>query len=171
MEDEVGRLFDEPAVGRDRGERRLERLLADLLRARARSPASASDATYEPSGRSRTRSTTVRQSAGAKHDVEPVWHAGPAGRTRMSSASPSQSSRISSTASTFPDVSPLRQSFSRDRLQNHASPVSRVRRSASSSIQREHEHAPVGRVLHDRGPKLRLRHGDSPPGRAARRAA
>ena len=38
-------------------------------------------------------------------------------------------------ASTFPDVSPLRHSRSRDRLQNHASPVSRVSRSASSSIQ------------------------------------
>ena len=34
-----------------------------------------------------------------------------------------------------PEVSPLCQSSPRERLQNHASPVSRVRRSASSSIQ------------------------------------
>ena len=53
----------------------------------------------------------------------------------MTSASPSQSSRISTTASVFPDVSPLCQSSCRERLQNHASPVSRVRRSASSFIQ------------------------------------
>ena len=50
-------------------------------------------------------------------------------------ASPSQSSRSSTTASVAPDVSPLCQSSRRERLQNQASPLSRVRRSASSSIQ------------------------------------
>ena len=90
---------------------------------------------YEPAGRSAARSAIVRPSSGAKHVVEPVWHAGPAGVTRRRSASPSQSSRISSTASVLPDVSPFRHRRSRDRLQNHASFVSRVRRSASSSIQ------------------------------------
>src|SRR5581483_10065915 len=97
-------------------------------------PASRSDTTYEPSGRFACRSRIVRQSAGAKHERDPVWHAGPAGRTRTSSASPSQSSRISSTASVLPEVLPLCQSCPRERLQNHASPVSRVSRSASASI-------------------------------------
>src|SRR3954468_21417868 len=92
-------------------------------------------ATYEPSGRSCAREEIVRHNQGAKHEREPVWHAGPAGRTRSRIASPSQSSRSSSTASVFPDVSPLCQSCSRERLQNQASPVSRVRLSASSSIQ------------------------------------
>ena len=99
-----------------------------------RCPRSRSSAVYEPSGRSSARCAIVRQSAGAKHESEPVWHAGPAGRTRTRSASPSQSSRSSSTASVFPDVAPFRQSSCRDRLQNHASPVSRVSRSASASI-------------------------------------
>jgi hypothetical protein len=35
----------------------------------------------------------------------------------------------------FPDVAPLCQSSCRERLQNHASPLSRVSRSASSFIQ------------------------------------
>src|SRR4051812_411728 len=91
-------------------------------------------ATYEPSGRSCAREEIVRHNQGAKHEREPVWHAGPAGRTRSRIASPSQSSRSSSTASVLPDVAPLCQSSSRERLQNHASPVSRVRRSASSFI-------------------------------------
>ena len=64
-----------------------------------------------------------------------MWHAGPPGRTRRRIASPSQSSRSSSTASVFPEVSPLRQRRPRERLKKCASPVSRVRRSASSSIQ------------------------------------
>ena len=91
--------------------------------------------TYEPSGRvlAALRDPT-RQSHGAKHDSAPVWQAGPAGRTRRRIASPSQSSRISSTAIVFPDVAPLCQYSCRERLQNHASPLSRVRRSASSSI-------------------------------------
>ena len=76
----------------------------------------------------------------------------------MSSASPSQSSRSSSTASVLPDVSPLRHSSSRERLQNQASPVSRVSRSASSFIQASISTRPVaasctiaGRSVHRSG--------------------
>src|SRR5581483_8092187 len=105
------------------------------LRAQAAGPCSSRAATYEPCGRSRARADTRRHSQGAKHDREPVWQAGPAGRTRSRIASPSQSSRSSSTARVEPDVSPLCQSSARLRLQNHASPVSRVSCSARSSIQ------------------------------------
>jgi hypothetical protein len=89
------------------------------------------------------RSRTRRQSQGAKQDTEPVWHAGPFGRTRRSSASPSQSSRNSSTASVFPEVSPLRQSRLRERLKKCASPESRVSCSASASIHASMRTRPV----------------------------
>ena len=125
---------------------------------------------YEPAGRSSARSRDVRQSAGAKHETEPVWQAGPPGRTRSRIASPSQSSRSSSTASVLPDVSPLRQSCSRERLQNHASPVSRVRRSASSSIHASISTRPRRGVLHDRA-RSQAASAAPPPARAARRAA
>ena len=46
----------------------------------------------------------------------PVWQAGPVCSTRYRTASPSQSSRISRTACTWPEVSPLRQSAARDLL-------------------------------------------------------
>ena len=60
----------------------LDRLLADLARNR-RDPCSSSSSVYDPSGRSSARSAIVRQSAGAKHESEPVWQAGPAGCTRI----------------------------------------------------------------------------------------
>ena len=134
-------------------------------------PASRSDTTYEPSGRCRARSVIVRQSAGAKHEREPVWQTGPAGRTRRSSASPSQSSRISSTASVFPEVSPLRQ-----QLLARAAPEPRLARLARQPLRLrvhpgEHEHAAVAGVLHDRRPQLRLHREDGRRGRAARREA
>ena len=50
--------------------------------ARRRGAPARSCATYEPSGRVAARSATRRQSQGAKQEVAPVWHAGPAGRTR-----------------------------------------------------------------------------------------
>ena len=135
VEPEVGELLDEPLVRvPDRGERHLDALLPHLLRR-------GGDALVEQrddvgaSGRVAARSATTRQSHGAKHDSAPVWHAGPAGSTRSRIASPSQSSRISTTASVLPEVAPLCQYSCRERLQNHASPLSRVRRSASSSIQ------------------------------------
>ena len=37
---------------------------------------------YAPSGLVSARSLTRRQSHGAKQETEPVWHAGPFGRTR-----------------------------------------------------------------------------------------
>ena len=102
--------------------------------AAAPGPWSSSETTYEPSGRCCARSATIRHSQGAKHDSAPVWQTGPARRTRSRIASPSQSSRISSTARVLPEVAPLCQYSSRERLQNQASPLSRVRRSASSSM-------------------------------------
>jgi hypothetical protein len=82
VEPEIGELLDEPLVRLARaGERRLDAFLP-TLRAAAPAPSSSSAATYEPSGRRAARSATVRQSHGAKHDSAPVWHAGPAGRTR-----------------------------------------------------------------------------------------
>ena len=75
------------------------------------------------------------------------------GVTRSSSASPSQSSRSSSTASVLPDVSPLRHSCSRERLQNHASPVSRVQPLGLVVHPGEHQHAAGRCVLHDRRPQ------------------
>jgi hypothetical protein len=52
-----------------------------------------------------------------KHDRSPVWHAAPSWWTRARSTSPSQSARSSSQCWTWPDVSPLRQSSCRERLQ------------------------------------------------------
>ena len=46
----------------------------------APTPASSSSVVYEPSGRVGARSLIVRQSAGAKHESDRVWQAGPAGR-------------------------------------------------------------------------------------------
>ena len=46
----------------------------------------------------------------------PVWHAGPVCSTRYSTVSPSQSSRISATRCSWPEVSPLRQRVFRERL-------------------------------------------------------
>ena len=141
--DEVGGLFDDSLVALvERGDRQLDRLLPDLAGDRADTGVEQL-LVYEPAGRSAARSLIVRQSAGAKHESDVVWHTGPAGMTRMSSASPSQSSRSSSTASVLPDVSPLRHSCSRERLQNQPSPVSRVSRSASSFIQASISTRPV----------------------------
>ena len=64
-----------------------------------------------------------------------MWQAGPAGCTRMSSVSPSQSGVIDSTAIVLPDDSPFFQSRLRDREWKCARPVSRVASSASWSAQ------------------------------------
>ena len=133
--DEVGRLRDEPLVGlRERRRHHLDRLLADLAGDRG-DPVLEELRRVRALGAVRARSLIVRHRAGAKHESEPVWQAGPFGRTRRRIASPSQSSRSSSTAMVLPDVAPLCQYSCRERLQNHASPDSRVRRSASASIQ------------------------------------
>ena len=111
MEPEVGELLDQPLVALGgAGERGLDALLADLARSGGRALRRAGRSTYEPSGRSLARSATRRQSHGAKQESEPVWQTGPAGRTRSRIASPSQSSRSSTTASVLPEVSPLCQS-------------------------------------------------------------
>ena len=69
----------------------------------------------------------------AKKQVRsPVWQAGPAGSTSASTASLSQSKRSALTACVLPEVAPLCQSSLRERLNRCSSPVSRLRRSASS---------------------------------------
>src|SRR3981189_1634632 len=42
-----------------------------------------------------------------KHETAPVWQAGPAGFTRSSTVSASQSSRVSTTSILLPDVAPF----------------------------------------------------------------
>ena len=135
-EPEVGELRDEALVvlgGHSQGG--LDALLAELLRARPRPAVEEARDVRALRARRRARSRTRRQSHGAKHETRARVARGPGGRTRSRSASPSQSSRSSSTASVLPEVSPFRQSRPRERLQKCASPVSRVSRSASSSIQ------------------------------------
>ena len=74
---------------------------------------------YEPAGRSCARALSVRSSAGSaswgaggwrspawKHVRSPVWHAGPAGSTSASSASPSQSRRSARTCFHNGDTEP-----------------------------------------------------------------
>ena len=169
---EVGELLDQALVAlAGAGERGLDALLAELLRGRRRAVRRARLATYEPSGRVAARSATVRQSQGAKQESEPVWQAGPVGRTRTRIASPSQSSRSSSTASVLPDVSPLRQS-------RRARAAAEVRlaglaREAERLVVHpgEHEDAARVRVLDDRRPELRLHREAAPRGRGARRGA
>src|SRR5690348_5753203 len=64
-----------------------------------------------PSGASRhlpMNGEDYNWSAGLKkHDSAPVWHAGPAGFTRSSTASRSQSRRTSTTSIVLPDVAPF----------------------------------------------------------------
>ncbi len=67
-----------------------------------------------------------------KQLTAPVWQAGPAGSTVMSTVSWSQSRRRETTRWTLPLVPPLCQSSRRLRLQNVDSPEASVARSASS---------------------------------------
>ena len=171
---QVGRLLDERARRSRRARRGRPR--PPPRRPSARTPAcprSAASSCTSPRAASRRAREIVRQSAGAKHESEPVWHAGPVGRTRSSSASPSQSSRSSSTAIVLPDVAPLCQ-YSCAR----AAPEPRLARLARAALglvvhPGEHQHAAGVGVLDDRGAELSLRrhHGAPPPSRAARRAA
>ena len=64
-----------------------------------------------------------------------MWHVGPAGVARMSTASASQSISIDSTDSVFPLVSPLRQRVPREREWKWTSPVRNVASTASASCQ------------------------------------
>src|SRR5215213_1227757 len=70
-----------------------------------------------------------------KHDLVPLWHAGPICSTRTRSVSPSQSAVTERTCWTWPEVSPFCQYWPRERLQNQVRPLARVRRTASASIQ------------------------------------
>jgi hypothetical protein len=117
MEPEVGELGDEPLVALPRPRRApASTPSSPTLRAAAAGSAT-SLATYEPSGLVVARSATRRQSHGAKQDTEPVWHAGPAGTDAQAGSRRRRSpSRSSSTASVLPEVSPLRQRRSRERL-------------------------------------------------------
>src|SRR5690606_36438856 len=66
-----------------------------------------------------------------KQLTAPVWHAGPAHSTVISTVSWSQSSRRDSTRCTLPLVPPLCQSSRRLRLQKCVSPLESVVRNAS----------------------------------------
>src|SRR5260370_21186135 len=68
-----------------------------------------------------------------KHDSAPVWQAGPAGFTRSSTVSASQSSRVSITSIRFPEVPPFSHR-PRVREWKHALPGPRVFVPASSSM-------------------------------------
>ena len=173
VEDEVGRLRDERVPVAARRRRRSSRPPPRRPSARsARTPASRSDddvRALRPLA-PRARRSSARAPARSTSASRCGTRARPDARA-ASSASPSQSSRISSTASTLPDVSPLRQSSLA-----RAAPEPRLARLARQPLRlgvhpREHEHAPVGRVLDDRGAKLRLHRGAGRRGRAARRAA
>ena len=68
-------------------------------------------------GSSASQPSSSAAGFGSKQERAPVWQVGPAGRARTRSASRSQSARTSTTSSTLPEVSPLRQSSCRERLQ------------------------------------------------------
>ena len=172
VEPEVGELLDQALVRLATRRRAPPRRPPPRPCARRRpGPARAGAATYEPCGRSFARSATRARATARSTRASPVWQAGPAGRTRSRIASPSQSSRISSTASVFPDVSPLCQSSCRERLQNHASPLSRVRRSASSSIQASIRTRPVSASWTIAGRQRPDRAIPAPSARSSARAA
>ena len=101
-----------------------------------------------------------------------MWQAGPAGRTRSRIASPSQSSRISSTASVLPEVAPLCQSSAAT-----AAPEPRLAGLARAPERLlvhpgQHQHAAVVRVLDDRGAAQPSGSAIPPPSaRASARAA
>ena len=134
--DEVGRLRDERARRSPRAPRVTTSTASSPTFARTRPcPRRAASSCTSPPAASRARSEIVRQSAGAKHESEPVWHAGPSGRTRSEQrvavavvAQLLDRHRVAATSR------PCASTPRRERLQNHASPDSRVRRSASSSI-------------------------------------
>ena len=94
-----------------------------------------------------------------------MWQAGPSALTLSRIASPSQSSLSSSTLRKEPEVAPLCQSSGRERLQNQAWPLSRVRRCASSFIQASISTRPLVGVLDDCG-ALQLRPSLPPRARA-----
>ena len=95
--------------------------------------------------RSGSASCGARTSASPlwKHVRSPVWHAGPAGSTSASSASPSQSRRIALTAWVLPDVAPLRHSSAREESDE------RVDEEAADVLYH------LGVLLHSRGRSLR----------------
>ncbi len=79
-----------------------------------------------------------------------MWHVGPAGVARMSTASASQSSSIDSTDSVFPLVSPLRQR--RPAGARVEVDLARPQRCLDrlGVLPADHEHAPVRGILDDR---------------------
>ena len=79
----------------------------------------------------------------SKHVRDPVWQAGPSGRTVTSTVSPSQSSRTPRTHCRWPLVSPLTQYSFRLREKKVDRPVVSVRCSAVSSIQPTMSTSPV----------------------------
>ena len=98
-----------------------------------------------------------------KHVCEPVWQTGPAGRTRISRASPSQSGVIDCTASVLPEVEPFSHSESREREWKWARPVRRVASSAGRRRPRPASaHRRCRRPARRRSPVLPGRAGSQP---------
>ena len=87
--------------------------------ARRRSPIARGEREQERQHPHSSEASAIRlpRPAGRSSSAAPVWQAGPAGSTISHSASWSQSTRISTTRSTLPDVSPLRHSLPRLRDQ------------------------------------------------------
>ena len=171
MEEHVGRLRDEPAVAarsRRSRPRPLPRRASARRARRRRRRATRRTSLRAGRARARRRSATARarstRSSRCGTRARPARRAAAARRRRSRRAAPRR-------ASMLPDVSPFFQSCSRERLQNHASPVSLRQPQRLVVHPREHEHAAVARVLHDRRAKLRLHREAGRRGRAARRAA
>ena len=81
-----------------------------------------------------------------------MWQApGPSCSTLIQTASWSQSTRISTTRWTWPELSPLRHSALRERLKYQASPVSMVLRERLGVHVRDHQHVAGRRVGRDAG--------------------
>ena len=162
MEPEVGELLDEALVGVGDGRQcRLDPSSPTFCAAAAIPRSSSRRRTSLPAS-SLARSATTRHSHGAKHDSAPVWQAGPAGSTRSRIASPSQSSRISTTAMRVPRGRALVPV-----LLPRPAPepgLARLARSAERLLVHpgEHEHPAGRRVLHDRRNELVVSHPDVP---------
>ena len=151
MVHEVGRLLDNPFVRLvERRDRELDRLLTHLAGTRA-------DAGVEQRRRCTSRPDAqgaLRRSC-ARVGREARRRPGVARRVRQADPQQGSRRRRSRREARRPRVcfptSPFRHSCSRDRLENHASFVSRVRRSASSFIHASIRTLSRRGVLDDRG--------------------
>ena len=168
--DEVGRFFDDALVALvERRHRDLDRFLPHLARARADALLEQLACTSLRAARARARRSCATAPARSTRRCRCGTSAPPARRARAARRRRSRRAPRRPPACCR-EVSPLCQYSSRERLQNHASPDSRVRRSASSSIHASISTRPVAGVLHDRRRQLTLHRAPRPRARAAPRA-